>query len=241
MKLKKLNTRGFSHEVVLFAFITVFAIAGVAYLVGSYAASPSVVVDMSSPQCGSLGSIGHYSFGMVGVNDASADFSTNPCLRAEIRHLNHYSLYAAANYPSTYCSNHGINSAFACGQNAAAYALGAASSNHVHASTWWIDVEVQGGWGSDTRANVQFLNGMRSKLARQVPTVGFYSTQSQWDQITGGWKNSSPIWYASGISSSSIPVNIKRNYCSMHFTHGQNLWVQYIDTNKGLDVNIPCH
>lgn len=40
MKLKKLNARGFSHEVLAIAFVAVFAIAGVAYLVASHAAVP---------------------------------------------------------------------------------------------------------------------------------------------------------------------------------------------------------
>ncbi len=39
MKLKKLDMRGFSHDVVLVLFIAIFAIGGVAYLVASHAAS----------------------------------------------------------------------------------------------------------------------------------------------------------------------------------------------------------
>jgi peptidoglycan hydrolase-like protein with peptidoglycan-binding domain len=36
-KLQKLNKRGFSHHIVLAAFVVVFAVAGVAYLVASHA------------------------------------------------------------------------------------------------------------------------------------------------------------------------------------------------------------
>lgn len=39
MKLKKLDMRGFSHEIGLVLFVVIFAIAGVAYLVGSHADS----------------------------------------------------------------------------------------------------------------------------------------------------------------------------------------------------------
>ncbi len=39
MKLKKLNTRGFSHELVLVAFVVIFAVAGVGYVVSSHAQS----------------------------------------------------------------------------------------------------------------------------------------------------------------------------------------------------------
>src|SRR4051812_20808377 len=38
-QMKKLNKKGFSHQVVLLAFIVVFAIAGVGYLVATHAAS----------------------------------------------------------------------------------------------------------------------------------------------------------------------------------------------------------
>lgn len=37
MKIKKLNARGFSHDVVLVAFVAIFSIAGVTYLVASHA------------------------------------------------------------------------------------------------------------------------------------------------------------------------------------------------------------
>jgi hypothetical protein len=37
MKLKRLNTRGFSHDFLLVALVAVFAIAGVGYLVASHA------------------------------------------------------------------------------------------------------------------------------------------------------------------------------------------------------------
>jgi len=39
MKLKKLNARGFSHDLFIVAFVAVFAIAGVGYLVSSHADS----------------------------------------------------------------------------------------------------------------------------------------------------------------------------------------------------------
>jgi hypothetical protein len=41
MKLKKLNAKGFSHEILLVAFVVIFAVAGVAYIVASHADSCS--------------------------------------------------------------------------------------------------------------------------------------------------------------------------------------------------------
>lgn len=39
MKIKKLDARGFSHDVILVGFVVIFAIAGVGYIVASHAAS----------------------------------------------------------------------------------------------------------------------------------------------------------------------------------------------------------
>jgi hypothetical protein len=43
MKLKKLNTKGFSHDIVIVLFVIIFAIAGVGYLVASHATTPAPV------------------------------------------------------------------------------------------------------------------------------------------------------------------------------------------------------
>src|SRR3954467_12178476 len=40
MKIQRLSSKGFSHTIVLAAFVLVFAVAGVGYLVASHAASP---------------------------------------------------------------------------------------------------------------------------------------------------------------------------------------------------------
>ncbi len=41
MKTKKLNARGFSHEVLILLFVIVFAVAGAAYLVATHAQTPT--------------------------------------------------------------------------------------------------------------------------------------------------------------------------------------------------------
>src|SRR4051794_31434566 len=40
MKIQRLSSKGFSHHVMLLAFVVIFAVAGVGYLVASHAASP---------------------------------------------------------------------------------------------------------------------------------------------------------------------------------------------------------
>lgn len=45
MKIKKLNTQGFSHDLLAIAFILIFALVGTAYLVNSHAATPVVTTS----------------------------------------------------------------------------------------------------------------------------------------------------------------------------------------------------
>src|SRR5665213_3464623 len=48
MKLRKLNMRGFSHDIVIVLFVVVFAIAGVGYLVASHADNCNPVSGVTS-------------------------------------------------------------------------------------------------------------------------------------------------------------------------------------------------
>jgi hypothetical protein len=54
IQMKKLNTRGFSHHIILVAFVLVFAVAGVAYLVASHASSKKCIYNTFN-----VGSSGH--------------------------------------------------------------------------------------------------------------------------------------------------------------------------------------
>jgi hypothetical protein len=225
--------------------VVVFAVIGVGYLVISHAEplGSKTIVDVSSPQCGVIAAIGQHSNGIVGVNSNEGAFDGNSCLRNEVNHFNNFALYAVANWPSPHCQQtlH-ITSPFNCGEHAAAWAMGFAGSKHVKSSVWWIDVETGAGWGSNTSQNVQFLNGMFTQMASHgVKTVGFYSTQSQWNAITGGWRNNSPTWYATGLVSNSTPSSMK-NYCKLNFTNSSNHFAQYINTSSAqkIDVDVQC-
>ena len=249
MRLKKVNARGFSHDLVVVLFVAIFAVAGVGYLVASHAdpiTANSSVIDVSWPQCEELGSIGYHRFGMVGVTGTKDAFSGNQCLSSMVHHFSQYSLYVVGNYPSKYCSDHNISNAQKCGQNAASNALGHASITGVKngAAGWWIDTEIpkpgSHQWGGNQAANRAYLLGMWQVLASTGKTVGFYSTPSQWQQITGGWRNNSPTWYATGKYSTTTP-NI-RGYCHQSFTRSSVKWVQYINTSHsgGIDIDIRC-
>lgn len=55
------------------------------------------------------------------------------------------------------------------------------------ANRWWLDVETANSWRSDAALNVAALQGATDYLLSvDVASVGFYSTQYQWNVITGG-------------------------------------------------------
>lgn len=68
---------------------------------------------------------------------------------------------------------------------------------------WWLDVETANTWqtGSaglamntaDLQGMVDYLHGL-SATGGGAPTVGVYSTSSQWTAITGGTGTASPLW-----------------------------------------------
>ncbi len=102
---------------------------------------------------------------------------------------------------------------------------------------WWLDVETVNSWQSDTALNVAALSGAVAYL-RSVSTagIGFYSTQYQWNQITGGTSEFSayPSWVA-GASSAAHAITI----CGARgFTGGRIELVQY--KAGGFDADFPC-
>jgi hypothetical protein len=119
---------------------------------------------------------------------------------------------------------------------------------------WWLDVETGNTWNGDTWSNAADIQGSIDYLVSQhVAGVGVYSTQYQWNTITGGYSASnessyaaiwqpelsspngiarSPSWVA-GASSSNAPT-----YCASSFL-GTSTWlVQYI--SGGFDVDYAC-
>lgn len=82
---------------------------------------------------------------------------------------------------------------------------------------WWLDVETANTWQvgvAGQAMNVADLQGMIAALeAASVPTVGAYSTSSQWDSITGGTTSGSgslwqvPNWIPGARSLSGAVTN----------------------------------
>ena len=175
-------------------------------------AGPATGYDISWPQCGAAYPADP-AFGIVGVN-AGIVFSPNPCLASEIAWAGGSAaeLYANTGNPGPALSKHwpagqstprwcdpalpdSVDCAFDYGFNAAADSFATAQSAFGSLglaaspsdSAWWLDVETMNSWRSDVALNVAALQGAIASLqSAGVRTIGIYSTQYQWNVITGG-------------------------------------------------------
>ncbi|HEX7496939.1 MAG TPA: hypothetical protein VF344_00530 [Candidatus Limnocylindrales bacterium] len=104
-------------------------------------------------------------------------------------------------------------------------------------NAWWLDVEIINSWRPDVTFNVAALKGAVAYLQSVGNAgIGFYSTQYQWNQITGGTSDFSayPSWVA-GANSAGQAVGI----CSAKgFTGGRVALVQY--HAGGFDADFLC-
>jgi hypothetical protein len=152
-------------------------------------------------------------------------------------------LVCDANDPDTLsCAyDYGWNAArhsFETAQSAYA-ALGIATSPAT--TRWWLDVETSNSWRSGSAdalaRNVAALRGEVDFLrAAGVSRLGFYSTQLQWTQITGGSLafNAFPSWPAGGGT-----LKGAQQLCSRPaFTGGATVLAQYFAT--GFDADLAC-
>jgi len=109
------------------------------------------------------------------------------------------------------------------------------------ATSWWLDVETSNSWRSDSGnslgLNVAALQGEVDALrAAGVTKLGFYSTQQQWNQITGGSLAFSayPSWLAGGGT-----LKGAQQLCTRPaFTGGATVLAQYFAS--GFDADQPC-
>ena len=219
--------------------------------------------DISWPQCG--GSYpAPPAYGIVGVN-AGIVFSPNPCLASEIAWAGGagVGLYANTGNPGPALSSHwpdGQTAPMQCdandpdtaacaydyGYNAArdSYATAVAAFNSLGltpspaASAWWLDVETENSWRSNPALNVADLQGAVDFLGSvaQVASIGFYSTQYQWDVITGN--TSAFAAYQSWVAGSGDTLSASINCGGPGFTGGGIALSQY--QSGGYDVDLRC-
>ena len=105
------------------------------------------------------------------------------------------------------------------------------------ANVWWLDVETGNSWRSDVSLNVASLQGAVAYLeSAGAADIGFYSTQRQWDQITGGTLvfGGSPGWVAGASTARGARSNCGAN----SFTGDVVALAQYLA--KGFDADLRC-
>jgi hypothetical protein len=231
---------------------------------GASAAGPkSRGYDISWPQCGAAYPA-NPAFGIVGVNRGIV-FSPNPCLASEIQWAggSAASLYANTGNPGPALSTHWpsgqttprwcdpgnldtADCAYDYGYNAAANsfadAVAAFSQLGLTAgpagSAWWLDVETSNSWRSDTTLNIAALQGETFCLVSVagVRSLGVYSTQYQWNVITGGSGTFSA--YHSWVAGVSSQKTASAHCAGVGFTGGGVELAQY--AAGGFDADLRC-
>jgi hypothetical protein len=157
--------------------------------------------------------------------------------------------------------------AYDYGWAAAANAVATAQAAGVTVSgrTWWLDVEQDNSWAPNTgaaataadhQANAADLQGeMDGLYANEVTQVGIYSTDLQWQEITGGlttttqsayvaaWSSyltpthalsAAPLWIAGAAGEAGAYTN-----CSQTFTGAAAALAQYSDA-AATDADLVC-
>jgi hypothetical protein len=208
------------------------------------------IVDTSNNACASPGSssvssiLGYHHLGIIGVNGAGLDWAKNSCLHAELSHFNEYALYVGTNYPSSGChTSPNRKNAYNCGYQLGLFDVAYASSQQAGSSTWFLDVEEGSGVTWSTHSlDSSFLWGLEDALqARGVTTIGFYSTSSQWHNITGDWHSGNDAWYATGVNGTPSS-SVIHQVCRSGFTGGPVVIYQWIvgGISSGLDYDGAC-
>jgi hypothetical protein len=219
--------------------------------------------DVSYPQCGG-GLPSNPAFAIVGVNGGRV-FGANACLPTQIAWGGgaNAELYANTGNPGPALSSFWPNGqstprvcdaadpdtadcAYDYGWNAAANSFQTAQSAYASlgievspaATGWWLDVETSNSWRGDNLAlNTAALQGELDSLrAAGVTRLGFYSTQQQWNQITGGSLAFSayPSWLAGGGT-----LKGAQQLCTRPaFTGGSTVLAQYFAS--GFDADLAC-
>jgi hypothetical protein len=220
--------------------------------------------DVSYPQCG--GQLpSNPAFGIVGVNGGKV-FSVNPCLPTLIAWGGGTAaeLYANTGNPGPalssfwprgqttprFCDSANPDTAdcaYDYGWNAAQHSFQTAQSAYASlgltaspaATRWWLDVENANSWrDGDLSLNVAALQGEVDYLrtVAGVTRLGFYSTQQQWNVITGGSLafNGYGTWFAGGGTQKGA-----LQLCTQPtFTGGATILAQYFA--EGFDADVAC-
>ncbi len=207
----------------------------------------SKLIDVSWPNCQEV-PVSQYKVGIVGVT-GGLNFRPNPCLSSEISWFRRYALYLNSGYPGIDSGRKHMHTPLDCAPNAAVclaynygyaagkYALQAAARGGAASNVWFLDVETENSWTNSSAVNRAELAGELmavSSIGLPVVAIGIYSTPTQWQIITGGWRNTLPEWLGTGQYTRVAALLGCR---SPSFTGGP-IWLSQYTVR--LDTNVVC-
>jgi hypothetical protein len=212
----------------------------------SYYQTGAVGVDVSYPNCSDT--MPKAAFGIVGVTGGLV-YSQNDCLAVQASKFSNLSLYMNTGLNASAASPHYAKALEECGgdvqcaayrygYNAAVDAVSYATSRNVASDRWWLDVETENTWSTDTAQNRRSIQGAYDALrVHGAALVGVYSTTYQWNEITGGWQNNWPSWGASTWTTAKQASK----FCTGHeFTGGPTLLIQFRSKQSKVSQDVAC-
>ncbi|MBA4181164.1 MAG: hypothetical protein C0506_11295 [Anaerolinea sp.] len=235
------------------------ALGVLAALVGSRSgarAEPSLAsivpgYDISWPQCGKAYPTGPVAFAVIGINNGRP-YTANPCFIDQYRWASRLeknpAVYVNVDFPKpgrrealsgpygTCTEEDDWCRAYNYGYGISREAVGRATFIGLRPSIWWLDVETNNYWTSDTMYNAQVVRGTIDYFKERKLTVGVYGTPRQWRIIAGDYAPGLPVWTAGaqGIEGAAARCG-DPDYA---FAGGRVHMVQYYDF--GFDTNFVC-
>jgi hypothetical protein len=208
-------------------------------------AASQTIPDVSWPNC--TLNIAHARAGIVGI-DGGLALRPNSCLAKEAADFSLLSVYVNTGYPGIklalkykgyprHCSPSDEQClAYNYGYNSGLYDVNYSLREGVIAKKWWLDVETDNSWSTNTTMNRQALSGTLAALSQFVgkDNLGFYSTPLQWQAINGQWYNGYPAWIGTGGTLKSDAVAACQE---TSFSGGPIVLTQY---TPDLDANYIC-
>ena len=191
-------------------------------------------VDVSWPQCGSLGMPSvQPGFVVVGINGGKP-FTDNVCLAREVawaRSRTGVSAYLNIDAPRG-------GDAAAYGRKVALDGLARVQRANLSLPVLWLDVEVLNHWSTNPAVNVAVINGALRALQQHGVTAGIYSSGPMWQQITGGAQLHVPVWLATSVNDyRQLP-----QWCGIGLGGKAAEMTQYVayDGHQLVDVDVLC-
>jgi hypothetical protein len=183
---------------------------------------------------------------------------TNPCLATEANWAGGgLNLYVYLTYANTLPSGVNIAPPAACnGDTSCAYGYAdtedafnkATNAGVATGVTWWLDVESDPSWSSNTHENDEMIEGALLGLKSEgINNVGIYTSPLTWNGIAGDFQPAVPIWLAWYTDDPQSNCTTGISYAAAHGNNlpsGPIVITQYTDdvtyAGNGFDGDYAC-